>query len=105
MSRSCGRKCIMAFPAFPALFFPLAATGREYCVYMDVTGEFTCRHEDEMKDKGEITKNYMNMTPNMNLACAMAEDVGAPELRNPLTSGMRGRMMPRLRRFLARLAR
>lgn len=105
MSRSCGRKCIMAFPAFPALFFPLAATGREGHVYMDVTGGYTDRHEDEMKDKGEITMNYMNMTPNMNLACALAEDVGAPELRSPLTSGMRGRMMPRLRRFLARLAR
>lgn len=34
--------------------------------------------------------NYMNMMMNTNIALQMAEDVGTPELRNPLASGMRG---------------
>ena len=35
--------------------------------------------------------NWMNNhnTQEMNMAARMAEDAGAPELRNPLTSGMR----------------
>ena len=30
-------------------------------------------------------------SPFMNIATMMAEDTGAPELRNPLTSGMRAK--------------
>ena len=32
--------------------------------------------------------NYMSNMPIDNLASLMAEDAGAPELRNPLNSGM-----------------
>ena len=37
--------------------------------------------------------NWINNinTPMMNMAAWMAEDTGAPELRNPLTSGMRAK--------------
>jgi hypothetical protein len=39
------------------------------------------------------TMNWMNNhnTQEMNMAARMAEDAGAPELRNPLTSGMRAK--------------
>ncbi len=33
--------------------------------------------------------NYMSMMPVNHIAAMMAEDAGAPELRNPLNSGMR----------------
>ena len=33
--------------------------------------------------------NYMSMMPINNIASQMAEDAGAPELRNPLNSGVR----------------
>ena len=37
--------------------------------------------------------NWMNNhnTQEMNMAARMAEDAGAPELRNPLASGMRAK--------------
>ena len=37
--------------------------------------------------------NWMNNNniPVMNIAARMAEDVGAPELRNPLAGGMRAK--------------
>ena len=37
--------------------------------------------------------NWMNNNnvPVMNMAARMAEDVGAPELRNPLAGGMRAK--------------
>ena len=34
---------------------------------------------------------WMNMSQTMNMAAWMAEDAGTPELRNPLTSGMRAK--------------
>ena len=43
--------------------------------------------------KNEEADSMMNLMYNndrmMNIAARMAEDVGAPELRNPLNSGMR----------------
>ena len=33
--------------------------------------------------------NYMSNMPIQNIANLLAEDAGAPELRNPLNSGMR----------------
>ena len=38
--------------------------------------------------------NWMNNNnvPVMNMAARMAEDVGAPELRNPLAGGMRAKV-------------
>ena len=33
--------------------------------------------------------NYMSMMPINHIANQLAEDAGAPELRNPLNSGMR----------------
>ena len=33
--------------------------------------------------------NYMSIMPMNNIASQIAEDVGAPELRNPLNSGIR----------------
>ena len=35
--------------------------------------------------------NYMSMMPINNIASQIAEDAGAPELRNPLNSGMRAK--------------
>ena len=37
--------------------------------------------------------NYMSMMPINHIAAMMAEDAGAPELRNPLTSGMRAKSL------------
>ena len=56
-----------------------------------------------LKEKNKM--NYMNiMMPRQNMAFALAEDVGAPELRSPLNSGMRSRLLPFLRRLFARKA-
>ncbi len=37
--------------------------------------------------------NYMSMMPVNHIAAMMAEDAGAPELRNPLNSGMRAKSL------------
>ena len=47
--------------------------------------------------------NYMSMMPINNIASQIAEDAGAPELRNPLNSGMQPRSL--LTRLLDRIAR
>ena len=47
----------------------------------------------------------MNIYPHMNRAAMLAEDTGAPELRNPLSSGMRGRGRYFLARLLGRKSR
>ncbi len=48
----------------------------------------------------------MSMMPRTDIATVLAEDAGAPELRNPLLSGMRasGRL-GRLFSFIGRLGR
>ena len=42
----------------------------------------------------------MNSNPFMNISTVLAEDAGAPELRNPLNSGMRAKGL--LSRLLSR---
>ena len=37
--------------------------------------------------------NYMSMMPVNHIAVVLAEDAGAPELRNPLNSGMRAKSL------------
>lgn len=46
--------------------------------------------------------NYTNMMIRNDFANVMAEDAGAPELRNPLTGGMRGKLLPNLRKIFSR---
>ena len=41
----------------------------------------------------ERIMNYMSMMPVNHIAAMMAEDAGAPELRNPLNSGMRAKSL------------
>ncbi len=48
--------------------------------------------------------NYVSMMPHADIANVLAEDVGAPELRNPLNSGMRSRLLPRLRVFFSHVS-
>ncbi len=48
--------------------------------------------------------NYTNIMIRTDIASVLAEDAGAPELRNPLAGGMRGRMLPRLRKIFSRKA-
>ena len=40
---------------------------------------------------GKTMMNYMSMMPIQNIANLLAEDTGAPELRNPLNSGMKAK--------------
>ena len=49
--------------------------------------------------------NYTNMMmTHSDMANILAEDAGAPELRNPLAGGMQGKLLPRLRKIFSRKA-
>ncbi len=48
--------------------------------------------------------NMINSIYTANLSVILAEDAGAPELRNPLAGGMQGKLLPRLRKIFSRKA-
>ena len=54
----------------------------------------------EIQPKEVFTMMMMNSNAFMNISTLLAEDAGAPELRNPLNSGMRARGL--LNRLLSR---
>ena len=63
---------------------------------------YTCQQEpnDQQSLKEDIMMNLINTTYTANLSVILAEDVSAPELRNPKLSGMSKNRKNLFARFL-----
>ena len=68
-------------------------------IWVRQKGDIPGRRRRETVPAGNISQgrermmNYMSMMPVNHIAAMMAEDSGAPELRNPLNSGMKARSL------------